>query len=180
MQRFQCGLSPTLTLLTSLLLAPLAALHAQSDVAPGAKRPTTNARQWQMLELPFTAEKDCADPFDFARAKFSAEFRGPDGARLEVPGFWDGERAWKIRFTPTRTGEWSYLTRFSDATDRGLHGQHGVFRAEPPGTDNALRQHGGFLNVSANQRYLTYTDGTPFFWQLKRCRCCGVRFRRSH
>jgi len=153
-----------LTLLIALLLAPLAALHAQSDVEPGAKRPTTNARQWQLLELPFTAEKDCADPFDFTRAKFSAEFRGPSGERLEVPGFWDGERAWKIRFTPTRTGEWSYVTRFSDATDRGLHGQHGVFRAEPPGNDNALRRHGGFLKVSANHRYLTYTDDTPFFW----------------
>lgn len=164
----------TLLSLTALLLVPLAALltvadwgvanAAEADEAPGAKRSATPTRQWQPLELAFTAEKDCADPFDFVRAKFSGEFRGPDGVRLEVPGFWDGERTGKIRFTPTGAGEWSYATRFTDAADRGLHGQHGAFQVQSPVAGNPLRQHGGFLKVSANGRYLTFADGTPFFW----------------
>jgi hypothetical protein len=163
-----------LTILTALLLAPVAAIFtgadfraanaAEADEAPGAKRLATPAHQWQPLELAFTAEKDCADPFDFVRTKFSGEFLGPDGEHLEVNGFWDGERSWKIRFTPTHAGEWSYATRFTDVADRGLHQQHGVLRAESPTAGNPLRQHGGFLKVSANRRYLTFTDGTPFFW----------------
>ena len=161
-------------ILAVLLLAPLAALctgaygkaasAAETDESADAKRSATPTRQWQPVELVFTAEKECADPFDFVRARFSGEFLGPDGARLEVPGFWDGERSWKIRFTPTRVGAWSYSTRFTDAADRGLHGQHGVLRAESPAAGNPLRQHGGFLKISANHRHLTFADGTPFFW----------------
>lgn len=137
---------------------------AATDAAPDATRPATTARQWQPLELAFTAAKDCADPFDFERARFSAAFTGPEGTRLDVPGFWDGGRGWKIRFTPTRAGEWSYVTTFTNAADSGLHRQHGGFRAESPAAGNPLRQHGGFLKVSSNGRYLTFADGTPFFW----------------
>ncbi len=141
-------------------------LPTRADIAKalGAKPQATAACQWQPMELTFTAGKDCDDPFDFVRAKLSATFAGPDGARLEVPGFWDGGRTWKIRFTPTRAGEWSYATSFTDAGDHGLHGQRGIFQAGLPAPGNALRLHGGFLKTSDNGHYLTYADGTPFFW----------------
>ena len=38
------------------------------------------------------------------------EFTGPEGVRLRVPGFYDGSGVWKIRFAPTRQGEWSLRT----------------------------------------------------------------------
>lgn len=113
------------------------------------------------------AETEVADPFDFEKAKFSATFVGPDKTRVEVPGFWDGGRMWKIRFTPPQAGEWSCLTSFSNAADGGLHQRRGRFHADAPDTTtstNAVRQHGGFLRVSEDRRTLTFTDGTPFFW----------------
>ncbi len=122
------------------------------------------ARQWCVAELTFTAGREIADPFDGERAAFSAVFRGPSGAEFKVPGFWDGGRAWRIRFTPTLPGRWQYETRFSAANEKGLHGQHGVLEVQPPPADTPLHQHGGFLKVAANHRYLTYSDGTPFFW----------------
>ena len=122
------------------------------------------ARQWGVTELTFTASHGIADPFDFERADFSAVFRGPAGAELKIPGFWDGGRTWRIRFTPTAPGRWQYETRFSDASETGLHGQRGVLDVRPPLTDTPLHQHGGFLKVAAHSRYLTYSDGTPFFW----------------
>jgi Protein of unknown function (DUF4038)/Domain of unknown function (DUF5060) len=143
------------------LILPHIAVGADSD---NAKTQVVTARPWQPLELTFTAEKDRDDPFDVVRANFSATFAGPDGARLEVPGFWDGGRTWKIRFTPTREGEWSYVTSFADTGDHGLHQQRGAFHAGPAAAGNALRRHGGFLKVSDDRRHLAYADGTPFFW----------------
>lgn len=136
---------------------------ARSETAAAAGG---SARQWQPVEFFFTAETDVADPFDFERTRFSATFAGPQKARLEVPGFWDGGRAWKIRFTPPQAGEWSYVTSFSNGVDRGLDQKSGRFHVDAPDSTstNAVRRHGGFLKVSDDRRSLTFTDGTPFFW----------------
>ena len=63
------------------------------------------------------------DPHDFAFAastpgnpfdvELAGEFTGPGGARLTVPGFYDGDGVWKLRFSPTRLGEWSLRTTSS-------------------------------------------------------------------
>jgi len=50
------------------------------------------------------------NPFD---VELAADFTGPDGARLRVPEFYDGDGVWKIRFSPTQVGEWSFLTTSS-------------------------------------------------------------------
>lgn len=125
---------------------------------------STRARQWQVTELAFTATATHPDPFDFASARFSAEFQGPAGRKLEIPGFWDGDRAWKVRFTPTAPGVWTYGTKFIGGQDPGLQGRQGALDVAAASGERPLRRHGGFLKVSPNRRYLTYTDGTPFFW----------------
>ncbi len=55
-------------------------------------------------------------------------------------------------------------TEHQGRRDPGLDGQHGGFTAEPAGGSNPLFLHGGILHVSPNHRFLTYTDGTPFYW----------------
>jgi len=133
----------------------------QTVAAGDGDRPV---RQWQPHELTFTATAEYADPFDAKANDFRAVFTGPQGQRWDLPGFWDGGRTWRIRFTPTAAGVWNYQTSFSDPRDRGLYGQQGRLEALPPGGETALRRHGGFLKVSSNRRYLSYSDGTPFFW----------------
>jgi hypothetical protein len=116
---------------------------------------------WRPAEFSFTAqgmyERPCVD------ADLSAVFKGPDGASYRVNGFWDGGRAWKIRFVPTAPGAWTYETSCRTA-DAGLTGQKGTFTAQPAAGDNPLYLHGGILRVSADRRHLSYADGTPFFW----------------
>lgn len=131
--------------------------------AAGTTQPE-GIRQWRPMELAFTAKSAIADPFDLEDADFAAEFTGPGGRRIAVPGFWDGGNCWKIRFTPPLSGNWTYVTRFANPEDDGLHGQQGSFRAASPAGSLATHVHGGFLGVSADQRFLTHTDGTPFFW----------------
>ena len=47
------------------------------------------------------------NPFDVA---LEAEFTGPGAVRLRVPGFYDGEGVWKVRFSSPVAGDWSMKT----------------------------------------------------------------------
>jgi len=115
-----------------------------------------------MTELVMNAQTSYANPF--ADNSVTAQFIGPTGQQLDIPGFYDGNGVWRVRFTPTQVGTWQYQTSSTNTTDKGLHGISGSLNVTSPSSTNPLYAHGGFLKVSANHRYLTYTDGTPFFW----------------
>ncbi len=72
----------------------------------------------------------------------------------KVPGFYDGEGKYKIRFSPDNTGVWTYQTE-SNVAD--LDGITGSFRCIPADSLN----HGPVQTV--NTYYLQYADGTPFY-----------------
>lgn len=122
----------------------------------------SDIRQWRVAEFAFISEETYSDPF--SGSVVSAVFVGPDGTEYTVPGFYDGGNTWRIRFTPTMPGEWRYKTVCINTEDAGLHGKEGKFTAASAEGDNPLYVHGGILKVSSNKRYLTYSDGTPFFW----------------
>jgi hypothetical protein len=142
------------TRLLTLLLAMTATMASAA--------PENNARQWRILELEFTAASTYPAPL--LDVDLTGVFQGPAGEEFKMPGFWDGGRSWKIRFTPTAPGNWSYRTICNQTRDRGLHGKSGRFKALPAAGDNPLYLHGGILRVSENKRHLTYSDGTSFFW----------------
>jgi len=122
---------------------------------------STKPQQWRVCELTFTAENDYDKPWEIL---FSAVFTAPNNVRYDVPGFWDGGKTWKIRFTPTASGEWFFASHCA-VKDNGLDGKNGKFTVHhPDDCDNPLHRHGGILKVSESKHYLTYTDGTPFFW----------------
>jgi len=118
-------------------------------------------RQYRLWELILTPRQKQTEPLTM---KVSAEFTGPAGARMSIPAFWDGRSSWCVRFTPLVPGQWTFSTVSSAADDAGLHGRKGTLDVKPAQGENPLNQHGGILRVSGNCRYLTYSDGTPFFW----------------
>ncbi|MFW6118719.1 MAG: DUF4038 domain-containing protein [Planctomycetota bacterium] len=118
-------------------------------------------RQWKVTELEFGAAGDYGRPFQ--QVQMTATFAGPGGKSVVLPGFYDGNAMWKVRFTPTRAGRWTWAT-VCEPPDRGLHGCRGEFEVLPGTGDNPLHAHGGFLKPGANRRHLTYSDGTPFFY----------------
>jgi len=124
---------------------------------------------WRVHEITLTATVNHPRP---EQVTLWVTFEDPDGETLQVPGFWDGGDIWRVRFAPTRQGRWTWITACSETEDRGLHGVTGKLRVGPPEGENPLYQHGGFLRVSENRRYLTYTDGTPFFWLGDTWWCC--------
>jgi hypothetical protein len=122
-------------------------------------QPTVVAEQWQEIELAFTAESDHANPY--TEVEFQVEFEGPQGVRLNRPGFWDGGKTFRVRFaSPTAAGQWRWRSSATPA-DPGLHGKQGTITAAAYTGADALVKH-GLLRMSPGMRTVIHADGTPF------------------
>ena len=66
---------------------------------------------FETIELTFAGSSQ-ANPY--WEVDFSAPFQGPGGQKISVPGFWDGDTSWKIRFSPLSIGLWHYRTNSND------------------------------------------------------------------
>ena len=84
------------------------------------------------------------------------------GRTLDMPGFWDGGRSWKIRFAPPECGTWDY-TVTAEGKELGLHGQAGSLLCLPYTGDLEIYRR-GFVRTEPGKRYFVYDDGTPFFY----------------
>jgi len=119
------------------------------------------AETWRVAEISLVASPSYANPF--VDVEVQAVFRHTDGTEITRAAFWYEGDTWKIRFAPTKTGRWTYRTTCSNTDDTGLHDQTGDVIGVPYQGPYAIYQH-GFLTASADGRYLTHRDGTPFFY----------------
>jgi hypothetical protein len=129
--------------------------------APQACAANFKVQRWQAVEITLTSSVTYADPFQ--DVDVIATFTKPGSQPISRPAFWDGGAIWKIRFAPPETGMWTMTTSATDAKNRGLDGVSGTVQCEPYSGALEIYKH-GFLKVSGNGRYLTYADGTPFFY----------------
>src|SRR5690242_10342918 len=68
------------------------------------------------------------------------ELVAPSGDRHHMTAFWDGDRAWRARYSPGEVGTWTYITRWAPPVD-GLDGQQGTLAVAPYEGDNPLYRH---------------------------------------
>ncbi|MCM6762561.1 DUF4038 domain-containing protein [Rathayibacter sp. ZW T2_19] len=97
------------------------------------------------LELRGPAEVPPAD-----RTPVTVLFRHAD-ASVEVPGFWDGDDVYRVRFSPSLEGPWSWTSRSGTGE---LDGASGSFSVDP-------RETPGAVGVVATYHF-AHADGTPF------------------
>ena len=97
------------------------------------------------------------NPFDPADIDIQAIFTSPSGKKWEIPGFYYFSRAtlWKIRFSPNETGKWSYSVKVRD--------KNGETTSSVQSFVAVKSSKKGPLQVSANKRYLKYSDGSDFY-----------------
>ncbi len=94
------------------------------------------------------------NPFDVA---LTGEFTGPGAARLRLPGFYDGDGVWKLRFSPPAPGNWSLRTVSAVA---GLNGRTEEIVASP----NRHPKIHGVLEIDPEHPFhFRFRDGTRFF-----------------
>lgn len=117
--------------------------------ATGSAFAADTVEQWGMFEIELAGPSD-GNPF--LDVELSAVFTEGDNS-LTVPGFYDGDGIYRVRFMPNRTGEWHYVTRSNRVQ---LEGHEGTVNAAPPGPGNH-----GPVRVQ-NVHHFAYADGTPF------------------
>lgn len=136
----------------ALPLALLITLLLSSDAASAQPSSTLSTAKWSTVEITLTAANAYSNPY--TQASVAATFSGPDGPKT-VNGFWDGGNTWKLRFTPTAEGTWTYLTNSSDP---GLDGKSGTIQCI------ASRRGRGFLRRDAVNPYtFSWDNGSRYF-----------------
>jgi hypothetical protein len=118
-------------------------------------------RLWGRIELVLKSEKTYANPLQDASLRCT--FTSPSGKNITVDGFWDGDLVWRVRFSPSEEGRWSYITACSDRENGGLNGTYSTFACTKPQGDTTFDKHGP-ITVSSDKCHLVHADGTPFFW----------------
>jgi hypothetical protein len=118
--------------MSSIYLAGTVAVVGLGLLAP---RSTVVKRvaQGQPYDVVLPASADFPNPMQ--DVDLTAVLQGPNGQELIVPGFWDGGRMFRIRFTLTAPGEWSYMTVSSDPA---LDAQAGTLDAAPASPPKAF------------------------------------------
>lgn len=109
-----------------------------------------HVEQWGIYELGLTGSSD-GNPYmdNSLNAKFT------NGSKtVSVPGFYDGNGSYKIRFSPDETGRWTYET---ESNLPELDAQKGSIQCVEPTGNN----HGPVTIV--NTHCFEYADGSPFY-----------------
>lgn len=112
---------------------------------------------YEKFELVIEIDAEFENPYDPHQIALEGLFTSPSGKIYAVPGFYyvehtpTGVQNWRVRFTPTEVGQWSYTLALLQPK------QSGTFTVTP--SDNP-----GFIRIDPRDpRYFAFDDGTPFF-----------------
>ncbi|MDB4581517.1 DUF5060 domain-containing protein [Draconibacterium sp.] len=130
----------TLTYLLTLLLY----------IGCNQQKEIQTVEKWDVYQIELTGP---AGGNPFLDVELNAVFVHGD-KRVKVPGFYDGEGKYYIRFSPDVIGEWIYST---ESNSPQLSKKTGKFNCISPTGSN----HGPVKNV--NTFYLQYADETPYY-----------------
>lgn len=110
----------------------------------------TTVEKWDIFEIALRGPMD-GNPF--VEIELSASFSQANRS-IAVPGFYDGDGTYRIRFMPDNEGSWSYVTHSNISS---LAGKSGAFEATAPSVGNH-----GPVRVR-NRFHFAHADGTPYF-----------------
>jgi hypothetical protein len=114
-----------------------------------AGRTAPDVERWGLFEVALAGP---AEGNPFVEVDLSAEFRFRNRT-IRVPGFYDGDGTYRIRFMPDEVGAWTWTT---SSTTPALDGRSGGFVCAPPGPGNH-----GPVRVR-NRFHFAHADGRPY------------------
>jgi len=118
------------------------------------------AEQWKPMEISLTSTVTYSNPFK--DVDINAVFTYEDGTTISIPGFWNGENEWKVRFSPTKIGNWTFSITCTDSANVSLTKTGTLSAVANTGTTDVDKK--GFVRLETGKRYFVYDDGTPFYW----------------
>ncbi|MBK8899553.1 MAG: DUF5060 domain-containing protein [Anaerolineaceae bacterium] len=154
-----CGGEETVTEATAVPTPQPTAENLPEITAVTLDRP--ELPRYESLEMAVELTADYCNPIDAREVQLNGTFTAPDGTSMVVPGFWDSEAGWLVRFTPSQEGEWHYALTVQDN-----HGQSqaatGSFAVTSSDRHGWLLP-GNAVNPAYSGHYLVHHDGTPFY-----------------
>ena len=129
-------------------------------IASSAYSTETEIEQYHVCEIRLHSGTTHENPFN---VDVSAAIRGPEERELDVPGFYDGDGVWKIRFSPDAIGDWLWSTTSGDPK---LNDQAGRLKCVP---NTHPQIHGGLMIDKDHPRHFIYQDGTRYFLMGYEC-----------
>lgn len=117
--------------------------------------------QWKRVDIILQSTGEYANPY--LDVEINAVFTHENGTVITIPGFWNGEQEWRVRFSPTKLGKWTYVITSNQTGDTGLDNITGIVQAVP-NTGNTDIDQNGFVRLETGKKYFVYDDGTPFYW----------------
>lgn len=135
--------------------------------------PLTPPRLWQKSEFRVTDVPAASNHFDPDEIRVDATFTSPSRKVAKVPAFWfqdytralvegaevltpNGQPGWRIRFTPTETGEYTLSIQVQRAGSAGSAPLVTKFNVA-----SAPLSSGGWVRLARDGRYLETSDGHP-------------------
>src|SRR5690606_18380860 len=89
---------------SSMLAAAVVALFSMNA-------PADDVARWRVYEGSLTGAGDHAAPLD---VDCDVTFTGPNGSTATCRAFWDGDRSWRVRFSPGVQGTWHWKSDCDD------------------------------------------------------------------
>lgn len=128
--------------------------NKQSGPVKGENPDKPRVGMYDVYEISYTLEDGTAlDNAEKSSLDFHAVFTHGN-TTITIPGFWAGGCTWKLRFSPTRLGDWKWET---SSTKTGLNGIAGELKC-------TASEKKGFVKVDDTNPYaFAYTDGTPVY-----------------
>jgi hypothetical protein len=172
--RFQLKLS-SIILSTALILSSCVSSTSEqtdgqaSDTSTSSRLPEVanvafnhlEVQKYESIEIVVAVKAEYSNPYDRREVILESVFKAPDSSKMVVSGFWDGEDAWRIRFTPYQDGEWQYEIVIQDKNGSSPSVE-GSFLVTPSDLHGWL-QVGNWVNPKYSSHYFSYHDGTPFY-----------------
>lgn len=154
-------LAAIVTLFVSILFTGCSGLFSGSPKINSVELDRPEVPRYESLEFTLALEAEYENPYDARQVRLDGIFTAPDGSEMKIPGFWDGQEAWRLRFTPSQEGAWRYQLTIADSRGASKPAE-GTFNV----TSSALHgwlQVGNMVDPSYSPRYFATHDGTPFY-----------------
>jgi hypothetical protein len=119
---------------------------------------TDSVGLFDKFEVSLQVNAGFSNPFDPEEVTLDAMFTSPTGKQWEIPGFYNMSTfnaIWMVRFSPHETGTWEYTITVRDKSGEVKSEKRSFTAIESP--------YHGPIKIAGNNRYLEYTDGTPFY-----------------
>ena len=138
-----------------LLIASMAApcFAEATNIAVHDAAQAVQTKQWEVVDIRFPAKTATQQPVDEV---FHAKCTHKSGRTIDVPGYYDGDGIYVIRFTPPVAGEWAYKTQ---STIQELNHLTGAIVAEK--ADQGRR--GGITIDPQSKTRFRYENGDSYY-----------------